>query len=313
MKKIIEIRRDNYVYLYWLLTDYCNFECSYCCPTLHEGHYQKSKDFPSDVDIQLFLDSLRTYSKDKLLTVCLTGGEPTTHPMYATILSAVAEFPGSTLETITNGSRPLAWWKNLPTLPNKVIISLHQEFTNLEKINELALYLDSAGVDVRFNLVADPANWDWVTSVQSTLDTTLHQLIDAKILTRHNFDAGYTSGQLYEYAPEQLEFIKKTQSTKRKATPHLISRVTYDDGSIRGLRQFEVINNNQHQFKGWSCSAGRDGFKVTPNGTVWAGICQADNLGHIKDFKPNTDMLTCRVPYCKCPGDLAITKISPQL
>ena len=207
MKKLIEIRREKYVYVYWLLTDYCNFTCSYCSPTLHEGYYQKSKNFPSDADIQLFLDSLRTYSKDKRLTVCLTGGEPTTHPMYATILSAIAEFPLSNLETITNGSRPLAWWKNLPTLPNKVIISLHQEFTNLEKINELALYLDSAGVDVRFNLVADPANWDWVISVQTTLDKTLHQLIDAKILTRHNFDAGYTSGQPVSYTHLTLPTI----------------------------------------------------------------------------------------------------------
>jgi organic radical activating enzyme len=311
MKKFIEIKRtEDTITFYWKLTDYCNWSCSYCSPTLHEGKYYHANQLSSDQRVRVFLNRLESIKGDKKLIVCLTGGEPTTHPLFAEILERVQSL-GGYVDLITNGSRPVAWWKKLPRLPDFNIISLHPEFTDLAKINELALYFSSQKASVKFNLCADPANWDWVESVYSQLDPSLHDAVICKILTRHRHevDPQFVDGQLYDYTKEQMDFIKKRSAYQREQRhPGDNSVGYYDDGSSFNLNPYRLTANNNHKFYGWECTAGQTGFMIEPDGKIWAGLCATKFLGLIDSFSILEDPVKCKIPFCKCPADIAINK-----
>jgi organic radical activating enzyme len=311
MKKFIEIKRtEDTITFYWKLTDYCNWACSYCSPVLHEGKYYHANRLSSDQLVRAFLDRLESLKGDKKLIVCLTGGEPTTHPLFAEILEKVQSL-GGYIDLITNGSRPVAWWKKLPGLPDFNIISLHPEYTDLAKINELALYFDSQKVSLKFNLCADPANWDWVTSVFDQLDPSLHNAVICKILTRHRHevDPQYVDGQLYNYTKEQMEFIKSKSIYRREERHPGDNGVGYyNDGTSFRLNPYRLTANNNHRFYGWECTAGQTGFMIEPDGKIWAGLCANKPLGFIDSFQPLADPVKCKIPFCKCPADIAINK-----
>ena len=311
MKKIIEIRRtEDTITFYWKLTDYCNYACSYCSPHLHEGKDYYANRLSSDQLIRSFLNRLESLKGDKKLIVCLTGGEPTTHPLFGEIVERVQSIGGH-VDLITNGSRPVGWWKKLPRLPGFNIISLHPEYSDLAKINELALYLDSQKVSLRFNLCADPANWDWVKSVYDYLDPSLHDAVICKILTRHRFevDPQHINGQLYDYTAEQMEFIKARSSYRRsEKNPGDNGVGYYDDGTKSGLSPIMLTSNNNHKFYGWECSAGQTGFVIAGDGKIYAGICEMKWLGYIDTFQPMTEPVKCKILFCKCPSDIMLNK-----
>jgi hypothetical protein len=311
MKKLIEIQREvETLYIYWTLTDFCNFKCSYCPDDLHAGEYSRNQrpGFPTNEEIDIFLDSIvNKHLQGRFLNMTISGGEPTLHPMFKNIIAKMN--PHGSVEVITNGSRSVEWWQDMAVLPNKVTISLHPEFSNLDKINELGLFLLENNIDLMFNLMCDPANWDWVVNVKNLLDTKLHGHINAKILTDHKNPM--TDGKPFSYYEDQLAFIKASQSRIPNSDRRKYVYAIYDDGTRKGLEAFAVINNNEHRFTGWTCSAGRSGYRVHFDGYVYAGICSIKKLGKLDNFVPGTTDLVCTKIYCKTPGDINLSKKAP--
>lgn len=311
MKKLIEIKKAiDTLYIYWTITDYCNFKCSYCPDDLHSADYAKQKKpgFPTDEEIGIFIDNiLEKHLQGRFLNMTISGGEPTLHPMFKTIIERMN--PHGSVEVVTNGSRSVEWWQDMQVLPNKVTISLHPEFSNLNKINELGLFLLDNNVDLMFNLMCDTENWEWVTNVKELLNEKLHGHINAKILTDHKNPA--TDGKPYSYYEEQLAFIKKQQSTIPNSDERKRVYGIYDDGSKSGLDAFKLVTNNEHSFTGWSCSAGRSGLRVHFDGNVYAGICSIKKLGKLAEFVLPDNDLICTKLYCKTAGDICLSKKSP--
>lgn len=308
MKKIIEIKKAiETLYIYWTITDFCNFRCSYCPDELHSGNFAQGRigGFPSDSDIESFIDAIiNKHLQGRFLNLCISGGEPTLHPMFKTVIERMA--PHGSIEVVTNGSRDVAWWKKLPVLPDKVTISLHPEFSKLEKISEVGLFLLDNKIDLMFNLMCDPENWDWVTSVKELLDVCLHPHINAKILTDHKNKE--TDGKPFEYYEDQLAFIKREQSTIKNSDSRKQVYAVYEDGTSSSFSAFDLVNNKQNSFTGWACSAGSEGLRVNFDGSVRAGICSVKNLGRVKDFTPAPEAIICPKAYCKTAGDINLSK-----
>ena len=315
MKQIVKIKRDNPVlFVLWTLTDFCNFRCSYCPDKLHNGTYANGNrlGFPTNEEIDLFIDRLLLLKGDRLLSVCISGGEPTLHPYYAHIVSRL--HPYGIIETITNGSRNFDWWTNLPALPDKLIISLHNEWSKIDKLNQTAEYLLDKGVDVSFNMMCDPAQWERTKAMYDQLTPRLKTDVNGKILTDHSGNAE-RDGQLFAYSKEQISFIKEIEKTApagpRRFSVSMRSHITYNDGSQEEMSNpFMLVNNNQHSFKGWKCSAGSNGIAVHFDGNVYAGNCRVERLGRITDFNLKQDYLTCPRQYCKTAFDLPLDKFT---
>ena len=303
-------RQVKTMYFYWKLTDYCNFACHYCPPRLHQGKKSRSPDFPNDETIANFIQGLEKYSTTHLVSVTLSGGEPTVHPAIGSIIAGIKKINGF-VEVITNGSRPVAWWQQLERLPDRVVISLHPEFTDLERVNKLALFLVSQDRSVAFNLMADPDNWNWIELVQKTLHPQLIGMVDAKLLSHHDQTAGRDHGELYDYTQEQITQAKNVKSfaVDRKNIRGR-SMMHYTDGSSEFIRPFAVIRENFNQYLGWSCRAGQEGFQIDTMGKIQAGVCGIRHIGDLKNFAPADAPTICTKKYCREPADINLEKWS---
>lgn len=311
MAKVIEIRKQpNLFHMYWTLTDFCNFRCNYCPSHLHSGDYHSGRKagFPTDEQIISFLDLLiAEYLPGKQLNLSLGGGEPTLHPMFATIIEKMSPF-GETSVT-TNGGRNVEWWASLPKLPAAVVISLHHEFTKLDKINEISHFLVKAGVNLTYNLSCDPASWSDAVNMYNGIDDDLKHLVQPKVL---NYIGG--GRETYPYTDQQRVWIKDIQSKfvrnrfsfrKIKTLPTVI----YDDGTARTLTNLaELTLNDDHVYTGWECYAGQETFNIHFDGMVYSSICKQVTICHLGDFKPLSAPFICNVKACTCPGDLLVSK-----
>jgi organic radical activating enzyme len=310
---LTEIKRATpTLYVYWTITDLCNFECSYCPSALHSGDFAKGKKpgFPSDEEIRTFLNNLVTkHAVGKFLQVCLSGGEPTIHPMYGEIVDAIK--PHGIIETITNGARPLTWWQNLPALPDKVTMSLHPGFTNIDKVNSLGEYLLDNECAVQFNMMCDPDQWEEVQALYNKLTDRLKACVNGKLLTEHSGLS--TDGTPYAYTAEQLDYIssKKSNSSKVEQKFSDVDRRVFivEDGTERVMTHpFELINANKNKMKGWHCSAGKEGIAIHFNGKVYVGNCRIAELGRLDSFELLDQDVICPRQYCKTAADIQLPK-----
>lgn len=314
MKKIIKIKRANDIfYMYWTLTDFCNFKCNYCPSQLHSGDHAQGRKagFPTNENITQFLDNLiNKHLQGRPLYLVLSGGEPTLHPMYETIIERCT--PHGFVCTNTNGSRGIEWWKSLKVLPQQATISLHPEFSKIDKINEVAQYLVEQGVDVIFNLSCDPNNWDNTVRIYNEIAVDLQARAVPKVLNHLESDR-----ENYDYTAEQLAWMKEKQEfsdnnlvkSDRISSYQIWPNAYYSDGSISRLpRLAQLTMNKQHAYKGWECDAGVDTINAHFDGNVWGSICKIVNMGRLETFEPLSKPVTCTKNYCTCPGDLIIGK-----
>jgi len=310
--KVIEIRkRPNLFHIYWTLTDFCNFRCNYCPSYLHSGDYHsgRKKGHPTDEQIDTFLDLLISdYLPGKELCLALGGGEPTLHPMFATIVEKMG--PLGEVHVTTNGGRGVDWWASLPRLPSRVIISLHHEFTKLDKINEISHFLVDAGVDLSYNLSCDPGNWSAAVGMYEGLDDDLKCLTQPKVL----HDMG-TTRITHQYTNEQQAWMKSVQR-KFLRNPKSIGikvqvrpTVVYDTGHTSTLGNLaDVMLRKDNIYTGWECYGGQETFNIHFDGIVYSSICKQVRICHLGDFKPLSAPFICNRSACTCPGDLYISK-----
>jgi organic radical activating enzyme len=324
MNKLIEIKQqiDN-IYLYWILTDFCNQSCSYCPPSLWNSQsFNKSKEgaYPTDEDFFIFADKFIALSKEtgKKLIVEFSGGEPTTHHLLPALIEKIAEF--GEIHITTNGTRNVSYWKQLKSLPKHFNISLHPEYydKNKNRINELVkfLYVESK-ISLALILVCHPNMWDKFIEMLNDIDNDYQHLIDPRILF-DLFDDGVENTRIgrlnYVYTDEQLDFVKKFQNdnyNKLKVASPCFTRSTIavsKDNSESFTNATEITAEKNNYFFNWKCSAGSELFQINAAGICTAGLCEIRNLGTARTFEPLTEYISCNRISCLCYADIVANK-----
>lgn len=309
MKQPIKILQTSpAVSIYWLLTDFCNFRCNYCPDDLHSGKYATgvAPGLPTDDQIKKFISRLKSDEfASKRLNVQLGGGEPTLHPMFPYIVAELKS-PTNYLGVTTNGSRGVDWWKEILPLDH-VTISLHPEFTNIDKVNELAEVILASGTSIMFNLSCDPNNWEAVQDLYSKLKDDLKKFVAPVMLNTFGLVRSF-----FPYTPEQLAWIRSLASPATVSFPgskkFTVSTMYFDDGSQESFSLANTTVNGWNKFKGWNCSVGSQGLMVRFDGNVMAGLCKSKQLGTIDNFQLGED-IECPFEYCACPLDIKADKI----
>jgi MoaA/NifB/PqqE/SkfB family radical SAM enzyme len=319
MDKIVKIYNTvDFLSVYWKLTDYCNFSCSYCPSYLHSGDYAAARKpgYPTDSEITACVATLKDIASTsgKKVIVSIAGGEPTTHTMLEYIVDQLATCCAVTV--VTNGSRPVAWWDKLTRLPHAVTISLHPGFTKIDKISVLADYLISKNVGVYFNLSCDPDHWSDVIAMYNSLSVDLKRLVRPKVLQKTN---EYNTSLEYtlEYTQEQWNWINTTwQKNEIKfelSDVRLDTRVVFADGHESRLSAVNFYENDLNTHLAWRCAAGSESISISYDGYVTAAICSIKRLGRLDNFTLLPDLLFCTKRRCACPADHMLTKISPRI
>ena len=266
----------------------------------------KEPGLQTDEDIDKFIDYIIKVAKEKnmLLVVSISGGEPTTHKKYPEIVERLKPF--GFVDTVTNGARPLAWWKSLPQLPHNVMMTLHPEYYNAKqfRINELSEFLIDSGVVVTYNLACDPLHWDTVLEIANNIDDKFRHRIFPKPI--FDFDLG--GKPMRKYTDEQVQFMKSFTPNVEHHLDYPYSTKAFSDGTISRINANKLAAQEMNRFRGWKCSAGVKGIDVRANGKVYAGICAAQLLGTIADFKLLDDYIICPKNHCPCPADINLDK-----
>lgn len=123
----------------WDVTSHCNFRCSYC---YYAGKEYK-KDFCTLEQAETAIRHLASANRPSY-QVNLLGGEPTTHPHLAEIITLLHQYLGDrlkVLEIISNGSfgedKMEAVLNAGGGIRLKLNISVHLEYMNVERVVEL--------------------------------------------------------------------------------------------------------------------------------------------------------------------------------
>jgi MoaA/NifB/PqqE/SkfB family radical SAM enzyme len=305
-KKIIRIENtNNHLYVYWIMTDFCNNACSYCSPHLHNGEFHNNPKFTREDAINFAHKLTKIAVKtNKKLFLALAGGEPTLYEPLPEILEILK--PHSLIEILTNGSRNVSWWESLSALPDKVIISLHPEYYDKKKlrINELAKFLVDHNILLQFNLMPHPDMWDICMGIIEDIEEQYRPLIIPKLIAEQNT----IDKLLYPYTKKQLNFIKSYKTKASRILGMTPIYAHYSDGSSESIHGNSIMVRNQHYFRGWHCGVGVNSIAVATSGDIYAGICHEKHLGNLKDFTMLEDYLICSRLACVCPGDISVSK-----
>ena len=132
----------NVVLVDWMLGNSCNFACSYCPSSLHDG----SVRWQRPEAVKAFYDKLHAHyvaGLGRRVWLQFTGGEPTLYPGLMGILAAAHE-RGFAVSLISNGSRTLRFWERVADRLCAVILTYHDEFVDHDAFVAVCQLLASA-------------------------------------------------------------------------------------------------------------------------------------------------------------------------
>lgn len=287
----------------WVLSNVCNYKCSYCKEDLYGGssgqpQYEKALDFFNYLhkDVQ---------PGPKLLN--LTGGEPTVWPRLIPFLNELDK--SYFVQITTNGSRTINWWNKLLSKCDnisRVCISTHLEFADIKHIYNVAEVLHKK-VNLTILLLADRKNFHIVKEYSEKFRN-----LECTVFIKPIRDQ---KGKAQEYTEEEKDFIKKYRHSTSKINKELPIPTNFKiDGQRKPYRfGFELISNNLHKFKGWKCSLGKTRIVIWHNGKISLAQCstaKSMDIGNIYDNNYNipTEPVICNTEFCSCVPDIRIPK-----
>jgi len=328
----------------WIINRFCNYKCSYCW----EHGRSDTKDF-RDTEICLStIDRIKEQARSRgfnSFKFSFSGGEPTIHPGYLTILKHLANDMPNTNNTnvhmTSNCSRNMKWFnKYVRTVQHfnsaALTCSYHREYVSaIDKRIELADKLELCqewDVNVTINCVMVP-KWFWkiynecMYFHERGINVTLKPQSDPHA----NFVVeGYTDEmleQLHNGMPKRTFTQLKKQIKRPPNTKADITQIMKDESTVPQEMSIEFVDDkgkfwymdeaerfnafNFNKFKDWECSAGMRSIIISePSGAIKRGYsCKDAPLGYIfEDFKLFDKPMPCISNSCVSSADSKIPK-----
>lgn len=123
----------------WTVTKKCNYDCSYCPPSVHDNFSQ----YPSFLECKDFFETaLRnnniSISKYKFVRVTLTGGEPTIMKEFSKLIDWLKDFSEPNIVTnFTSSVNDLISWHQY----SRYMITMHHEYNTDKKTEKILRFL----------------------------------------------------------------------------------------------------------------------------------------------------------------------------
>lgn len=291
----------------WNIGSKCNYACSYCPPALHNG----AAPWPSyEVAIAFCQRVIEHYERiGKATFFQFSGGEPTLYkqlPDIATFLRTRRSQVG----VISNGSRNLSWWSSFREVVDKVVLTHHIEYVDLDHLIAVAR-LVSEKVRTHVNITMLPARFDeclanarHLSEACDNISITLKPLLVDFGSSMYQYDEAQTRVLLTQTFPDPMRNFA-TKSARG------LMRMVYDDGSTKLTKASHLIVSGQNRWAGWNCQIGTEILSINQNGQIFRSICrQGGPIGDIADSElslPDGGIL-CQKAVCRCVSDITISK-----
>lgn len=292
----------------WILSNHCNYECTYCSPII----YGNTTGWPSAESGIKFVKEVHEKINPHEKVITLNGGEPTTWPELFQFLENIEHCD---VGIVSNGSRTLRWWEKLSKLDKVtyLTLSIHLEYADVEHISnvieimsktarvavlilvcketsEIALKfangLKAKDLTCKIFLKKIENRWE-DTDVSDPIDTSI---LNWKYIKENKIAKGSTIGQNW-LIDDKLE------------------------GPGTGHR---LVMQNKARFKGWSCNIIKHRLVINQFGDIYGAVCATakqycigniNSSGIILDKIPDLPVI-CQDDFCSCIPDIRIPKES---
>jgi len=320
--KVISTQDSEVLQVRFFPTDICNYDCSYCFPGSHDAKYRYPKNL--DLIINNFKILFKYYkdnhNKRKIRLFVSGGGEPTLWPQLDQFCKELKETYGTSIyiTIVSNGSRTTTWWSNNSKYLDRVVLSCHHEYVDIDHFIEVADLLFSAGVDVTALGLMDAQHWDkCVDNINYMLQSKQSWYIQAKTIV----DAPNKGTDVY--TPLQHEYINnalKRIPTSDWLLPRMAnlslhdSVVLFDDDTAQVAQSHTILLNDWNNFKGWTCKIGTESIAIDASGDLRASCGLSMFKTSINIFSPVFTMsppsdISCTNNLCICQPDTHATKV----
>jgi organic radical activating enzyme len=303
---------EDYFVVNWCFFSICNFSCSYCPTSLHDG---KKRGLPIDV-VKNFCSNLIEAKKDKKIFFEFTGGEITYYKNFIPLFEFLKS-KGAETGLISNGGQDLTFWEKHKHLIDHICLSFHPEAGDMNHFFEVVKILNEV-TTVHVNIMMLPSKFDELLSFSEKISSEIEGISVAMQALFENMD-----GKIFSYTPEQKSILDNQnlptgQNIKYHQSPHKKRNVyrgemkkVYEDGSSEVVVSPELIAKGENNWLGWQCNIGLENLVINFDGDVSRGWCGVGGrIGNVQDtdFKFPTSPITCAAQNCYCGFDIMATK-----
>jgi hypothetical protein len=246
-------------------------------------------------------------TQERSVWLQFTGGEPTMHPRIIDLLKEASQ-RGFSVSLISNGSRTIRFWSKIRDYLDSVILTYHNEFSELSHFVGVAKIL-ADHMNVHINVTMHPDRFDRTLNEAETLRTALPNAT----ITLKPLRLGFGT-ELYEYTPEQLRILSDGIPLKARSsgpTPRSPMVATTQSGDFVTMRANDFILRNINHWQGYRCNIGLESLRVKGSGDILRAVCgvggKIGQLGHIVSLPDSA--IYCTKETCSCVADILTTKI----
>lgn len=276
----------------------CNYNCSYCNDYHRSGLYRWPDNWEPYINL---ISTLKT--RNKYLYVEVLGGEPTVWPKFQEFVDTISD-QNVFVEYATNASRTINYWNRFKTQRAFVFLSWHYEFADDDHFYSVAEIMQhKASVSVPLMIVPD--NFERAKQLYQRL-TALNIECTPKFTRTSINGTSY-----FEYTDEQRQWIQNNHYNKMKpfGIDWEIPRNLHFNG--KKIKFMDVLDQDLHKFKGYTCTAGIKRLMVEPNGNIKRCTKNVGgSLGNILtgDYTLPDDPIVCDYSACPCKLDAIVEK-----
>lgn len=283
--EIVNAGQPDYEHLHfgWFLVDWCNYKCSYCSAAeVMAESYSKEK---SNGLYKLTLERLRKVTTP--FDIDIYGGEPTLHPEFNTILSALADMEQCRMiEVKTNLSRSLSFYQQMYDHPKLYVsASYHPEHHNWAFI-EKCIALKDNNFSCHISMSDRPEHWAQTIELISLFD-------------KHGVN--YDFNMLFSVKDCNIDYTPEFYAAYGIMVPNIQLqpkyRFKFADNTIKWYNNVEIEELKLNSFKGFNCQALM--YEINTLGEI-KNMCTGRKLPLIIKREHTHITENCPLESCSC-------------
>jgi MoaA/NifB/PqqE/SkfB family radical SAM enzyme len=299
------------------LGNYCNYKCWYCFPGSNTGTHK----FP---DIDLIKNNLghlieyyRSNTNKKVFDIHFSGGEVTHWKEFPELVKFLKDNFDCLISMTSNGSKKISWWENNARYFDRIHMSYHHEYADLDQFRNLCDYLYEQNVVVSVSVMMDPNAWDKCIGAVEFFKNS-----------RRRWTIRYVEiyNSTISYNEDQRKILEKHRARRVnlfffwKNNKYYSSRLTAVDSNNKKYKFQDngILLHRLNNFYGWECSAGVNWINVSYDGTISATcnnfLYDRKDYFNLYDknfketFNPTIKNTICEKTFCGCLMETAMPK-----
>ena len=313
MKNYIKIEHSTPTHADWFVVNWCigntcNYACSYCPKSLHDG----SIEWQDLGKVKQFISKVKEHHLDKNIYFEFTGGEVTMYKNFLEICQYCADLDIK-VGLISNGSRTIRYWEENNQYFDHICLSFHPEFADEKHFIEVVKTVHN-DLRTHVNIMMSPEKFDHCYAIANKIKNIGNISMALQPLI-HDF-----GDTLYEYNDFQKKIFEKQHELIVKHIKYTNAfdyyrgamKWTDDEGNSAVSSAHRFISEGTNNWSGWKCYAGVEQLIVDMDGSIFRGWCKVGgSIGNINDtiLELPEDPIICNKSMCHCNYDIMSTKV----